>query len=79
MSAGCQTRPTDHTDAAAASLAGLRLEVPCADHFNKDTECHWDRALLQSQDPAWKLKREILRTFAGRPGVRHQTKLAWLG
>ena len=75
LSAGCQTSPTAHTDAAASSLAGLRLEVPCADHFNKDTECHWDRALLQSQDPAWKLKREIVRTFAGRAGVLYSVTL----
>jgi hypothetical protein len=75
LSTGCQTSPTAHTDAAASSLAGLRLEVPCADHFNKDTECHWDRALLQSQDPAWKLKREIVRTFAGRTGVLYSVTL----
>ena len=75
LSTGCQTSPTAHTDAAASSLAGLRLEVPCADHFNQDTECHWDRALLQSQDPAWKLKREIVRTFAGQAGVLYSVTL----
>jgi len=75
LSTGCQTEPPARSDAAAASLAGLRLEVPCADHFNKDTECHWDRALLQSQDPAWKLKREIVRTFAGRPGALYSVTL----
>jgi len=75
LSTGCQTSPTAHTDAAASSLAGLRLDVPCADHFNQDTECHWDRALLQSQDPAWKLKREIVRTFAGQAGVLYSVTL----
>jgi hypothetical protein len=43
LTAGCQTKPAADS-AAAASLAGLRLEVPCADHFNGGTECHWDRA-----------------------------------
>ena len=53
----------------AASLAGLRLEVPCANpKFNNDTECHWDQGLLQTADPQWKLKREIVRTFGGRKG-----------
>jgi hypothetical protein len=75
LSTGCQTNSTAHGDPAASSLAGLRLEVPCADHFNNDTECHWDRSLLQSQDPAWKLKREIVRTFAGRPGVLYSVTL----
>lgn len=51
----------------AASLVGLRLEVPCANpKFNADTECHWDPGLLQTADPAWKLKREIVRKFGGR-------------
>ena len=59
----------------AASLAGLRLEVPCADHFNNGTECHWDRALLQNEDARWKLKREIVRTFGGQPGVTYQVTL----
>jgi len=50
-----------------ASLAGLRLEVPCANpKFNDDTECHWEQRLLQSSDPQWKLKREIVRTFGGK-------------
>jgi len=52
-------------------LTGMRIEVPCADHFNGDTECHWDPALLQTADPRWKLKREIVRTFAGKPGVTY--------
>jgi len=62
-------------DDPAASLAGLRLEVPCADHFNNDTECHWDRSLLQSADPRWKLKREIVRTFGGKRGVLYEVTL----
>ena len=62
-------------DDPAASLAGLRLEVPCADHFNTDTECHWDRSLLQSADPRWKLKREIVRTFGGKRGVLYEVTL----
>jgi hypothetical protein len=71
--AACAAAPS-HDD-PAASLAGLRLEVPCADHFNKDTECHWDRALLQGADARWKLKREIVRTFGGKPGVTYQVTL----
>lgn len=52
----------------AANLVDLRLEVPCANpKFNADTECHWDPALLQTADPAWKLKREIVRKFRGHP------------
>jgi hypothetical protein len=31
--------------------------------------------LLQSEDPAWKLKREIVRTFGGRPGVLYSVTL----
>ena len=50
--AGCEAlapRPQN----VAASLAGLRLEVPCANpKFNNDTECHWDQSLLQTADPA---------------------------
>jgi hypothetical protein len=58
------------------SLSGLRLEVPCANpKFNADTECHWDQTLLQSADPAWKLKREIVRTFEGKPGALYQVTL----
>jgi len=75
LATGCRTNRAAHSDAAASSLAGLRLEVPCADHFNNDTECHWDRSLLQSQDPVWKLKREIVRTFAGRSGVLYSVTL----
>jgi len=73
--AGCGSTPAAHGD-LAASLAGLRLEVPCANpKFNKDTECHWDQSLLQAADPKWKLKREIVRTFGGKPGVSYQVKL----
>jgi hypothetical protein len=63
--AGCQAlapRPQN----VAANLTDLRLEVPCANpKFNGDTECHWDPQLLQTADPAWKLKREIVRSFRG--------------
>ncbi len=63
-------------DDPAASLAGLRLEVPCANpKFDNDTECHWDRSLLQSADPAWKLKRELTRTFAGKAGILYDVTL----
>jgi len=69
LSAGCSSTTADRQD-AAASLAGLRIEVPCANpKFNNDTECHWDQGLLQTADPQWKLKREIVRTFSGRNGV----------
>jgi hypothetical protein len=59
----------------AANLGGLRLEVPCGDHFNGGTECHWDRALLQTADPRWKLEREIVRVFGGKPGVTYAVTL----
>ena len=68
----CTSKPAGND--AAASLAGLRLDVPCADHFNDDTECHWDRALLVS-DPRWKMKHEIVRNFAGKRGVLYQVTL----
>ena len=73
--AGCgSTRSINHD--LAASLSGLRLEVPCANpKFNKDTECHWDQSLLQTSDPQWKLKREIVRTFGGKPGVSYRVTL----
>jgi hypothetical protein len=62
-------------DAAAASLAGLRLEAPCkGDKFGANTECHWDPALAVS-DPRWKLKKEIVRTFGGTPGVVYEVTL----
>jgi hypothetical protein len=60
----------------AESLAGLRLEVPCANpKFNQDTECHWDQSLLQTADPNWKLKREIVRTFTGKKGALYDVTL----
>jgi len=75
MLAGCGSTPAAKQD-PKSSLAGLRLEVPCANpKFNGDTECHWDRSLLQSADPQWKLKREIVRTFAGKPGALYHVTL----
>jgi hypothetical protein len=71
--AACAATPS--ADDPAASLAGLRLEVPCADHFNGGTECHWDRGLLQTADARWKLKREIVRSFGGEPGALYQVTL----
>jgi hypothetical protein len=63
-------------DKPAASLGGLRLEVPCANpKFTNDTECHWDPSLLQTADPRWKLKREIVRTFSGKPGTTYAVTL----
>ena len=75
LSAGCSSTTADRQD-PAASLAGLRLEVPCANpKFNNDTECHWDQGLLQTADPQWKLKREIVRTFGGRNGIVYDVTL----
>lgn len=71
--AACASQPS--ADEMAASLAGLRLEVPCADHFNNDTECHWDPALLQNADPHWKMKHEIIRTFRGKQDVLYRVTL----
>ena len=63
-------------DKAADSLAGLRLEVPCANpKFNADTECHWDKSLLQTADPHWKLKREIVRKFGGNTRTTYDVTL----
>jgi hypothetical protein len=60
----------------AESLAGLRLEVPCANpKFNQDTECHWDSKLLQTADPAWKLKLETVRVFSGKAGALYDVTL----
>jgi hypothetical protein len=70
---GCSTMPVGTPK--VSSLAGLRLEVPCADHFNQDTECHWDKSLLQTADPRWKLKREIVRSFGGTPGVTYDVAI----
>ena len=74
--AACATHGTGAGNAPAASLAGLRLEVPCANpKFNQDTECHWDQGLLQTGDPQWKLKREIVRTFGGKAGMTYEVTL----
>jgi hypothetical protein len=54
----------------------LRLEVPCSNpKFNDDTECHWEKGLLQTTDPRWKLKREIVRTFDGKAGTVYDVTL----
>jgi len=72
---GCASTPAGESD-HAASLAGLRLEVPCANpKFNKDTECHWEQSLLQTADPRWKLKRELVRTFDGRKDTLYDVTL----
>ena len=74
--ASCATQAAGKSAGPAASLARLRLEVPCANpKFNQDTECHWDQNLLQTADPQWKLKREIVRTFGGKPGATYQVTL----
>jgi hypothetical protein len=67
MSGCASTASPEKPDVAA--LSGLRLEVPCADHFNQDTECHWPRALLQPAASDWKLKQEISRTLPADPRV----------
>jgi hypothetical protein len=60
----------------AANLVDMRLEVPCANpKFNGDTECHWDPALLQTADPAWKLKRELTREFGGKARCFYEVTL----
>jgi hypothetical protein len=67
--------PSASGDSAAASLAGLRIEVPCkGDKFGENTECHWDPALMVN-DPKWKLKKEIVRNFNGAPGVVHDVTI----
>jgi Glycosyl hydrolase family 10 len=64
------------TDDPAATLSGLRLEVPCkGPKFNEGELCHWDPALLQTVDPQWKMKREIVRTFGGTPGALYDVVL----
>ena len=76
LSAGCSAIPDARNPEFAASLSGLRLEVPCANpKFNNDTECHWDPGLLQTADPKWKLKREIVRTFRGETGLTYDVTL----
>jgi hypothetical protein len=54
---------------------GCASKCPCGDHFNGDTECHWSRELLQPPGSTWKLKRELVRTFAGDPDVVYQVTL----
>lgn len=69
------TLPPASSGSPAASLAGLRIEVPCkGDKFGENTECHWDPALMVS-DPRWKLRKEIVRTFSGAPGVIHDVTI----
>jgi hypothetical protein len=72
--AACSSLPADSD--IAASLDNLRLEVACSGaKFGGDTECHWDPALLQTADPAWKLKRELVRHFGGKPGALYDVTL----
>jgi hypothetical protein len=67
--------PPASSDSSAASLAGLRIEVPCkGDKFGGNTECHWDPALMVN-DPKWKLRTEIVKTFSGAPGVIHDVTI----
>jgi hypothetical protein len=69
---GAAADVTSGGDSPAASLAGLRLDLPCkGEKFGENTECHWDPALKQASDPKWKLKKEIVRTFGGNPGVTY--------
>jgi len=67
----CSSTPSKQDP--AATLTGLRLEVPCANpKFNQDTECHWDQSLRQPADSPWKLKREIVRKFGGVKGKLYE-------
>jgi len=67
--------PAAASDSSVASLAGLRIEVPCkGDKFGENTECHWDPALMVN-DPKWKLRTEIVKTFSGAPGVIHDVTI----
>jgi hypothetical protein len=68
----CTSHPANQRE---SGLDGLRIDVPCADKFNGATECHWDRALLQASDPAWKMKHEKSRKFRGKPGVVYDVTL----
>lgn len=70
---GCAGAPAGKAD--LASLGGLRLEVPCADHFNEATECHWPRTLLQPAGSEWKLRQEISRTFTADPRTLYDVTL----
>jgi hypothetical protein len=67
-------------DAAAANpgadLKGFRLDLPCkGEKFEKGEECHWDQALAQTADPAWKLKLERTKQFGGKPGRLYDVTL----
>jgi len=67
--------PAAASDSSVASLAGLRIEVPCkGDKFGENTECHWDPALMVN-DPKWKLRTEIVKTFSGAAGVIHDVTI----
>jgi hypothetical protein len=62
--------------APGASLQGFRLELPCkGEKFEKGEECHWDQALAQTADPAWKLKLERKKQFGGQPGKLYDVTL----
>ena len=62
-------------DSPATSLAGLRLEAACkGEKFGGNTECHWDPA-LKVADPKWKLKKEIVRAFVGKPEVTYDVTI----
>lgn len=53
----------------------MRIELPCEDHFNEGTECHWSRALLQPSGSEWKLKQEVVRTFAADPHIIYDVRI----
>ena len=73
---GCSVKLTVDDGDLAPGLAGLRLEVPCANSkFNNDTECHWDPSLLQPADSKWKLQREVVRTFGGKSAATYDVTL----
>jgi hypothetical protein len=69
----CMSAPDDSD--LAATLSGLRIEVPCGDHFNNDTECHWTRSLMQPEGSPWKLKQELVRKFGGSPDAIYDVTL----
>jgi len=62
-------------DDPAASLANIRLELPCKGELSDKTECRWDPALLQADDPQWKLKKEIVRQFGGAAGTLYDVTI----
>ena len=75
MLAACQSGSKIAVVVDSANVPALRLAIPCGDYFNAGTECHWDRALLQSADPKWKLRHEVVRTFGGKEGVLYDVIL----